>query len=491
MSEDHPKDKPPDALRPSPGAPAQPPRPAPLAVRPGAQPPPGVSSTPPPVPHEVVTKRVGDPLIGAVLLDRVLILSPIARGGMGKVYLGEQTRMKRRCAVKVLDPGLAGRTDAAEFTRRFLLEASVTSKLTHPNVVTIFDYGEMSDGGCFIAMEYLEGRSVSAELKKAGRLTPERAIHIATQACRALREAHALGVVHRDVKPGNIFLVKRDEDDDFVKVLDFGLVVEASGAAMSEDREHAGAIMGSPRYMAPEQVQGTTVDARTDVYAIGATLYAMLTGRAPFERPTELATMLAQVSDAPPPIASIAPDAALPQGLEAVVMKCLAKRPEDRYASMEELVEALQLRPGAGRTPLAPRAHGDARAEASGSRVGRFVVGVVVLLGASVTVALLVRPELLRAKAMPAAAQAVAPIAPAAPKPTATLHVLTDPPGAKVKEEGETMCEATPCDIVYVGDGADAGFEHLIALMKPGYRLERKLVTVGAPSVTFKLTPAR
>ena len=183
---------------------------------------PRVSSTPPPV--AAAMRDDDDPLIGTVLMDRVRIERAIARGGMGKVYYGEQVRMKRPCAIKILDPRLAGGGDAAEFGRRFLLEASVSAKLTHPNVVTIFDYGETEDGRCFIAMEYLEGRTLSDELKKSGPISAERAIHITRQVSRALREAHTLGVVHRDMKPGNVFLLKQDDDDDFVKVLDFGLV---------------------------------------------------------------------------------------------------------------------------------------------------------------------------------------------------------------------------------------------------------------------------
>ena len=203
-------------------------------------------------------------------------------------------------------------------------------------------------------MEYLEGRSLSEELKKGARLTPERAIHIAKQVARALREAHALGVVHRDVKPGNIFLLKQDDDDDFVKVLDFGLVHD-SKASDARDHASADAIMGSPRYMAPEQVQGKEVDARTDIYSLGAVLYAMLTGHAPFERRTDLATMMAQVSDPPPPMASVAEGLVLPAGLEAVVLRCLAKSPDDRWGSMEELVTALGAPVCPHRGGLGPR----------------------------------------------------------------------------------------------------------------------------------------
>jgi serine/threonine-protein kinase len=465
--------------------------------------PPPVSSTPPPTPGAGGPSQDDDPLIGTVLLDRVRILRPIARGGMGKVYLGEQTRLKRPCAIKILDPRMAGANEA-EFTRRFLLEASVSAKLTHPNAVTIFDYGE-TDGRCFIAMEYLEGRTLSEELKRVGRIPAERAIHIARQACRALREAHGLGVVHRDMKPANVFLVKRDDEDDFVKVLDFGLVKETHPAEGS-DHTQVGQIMGSPKYMAPEQVQGRAVDARTDVYSVGVMLYAMLAGRSPFEKPTELATMMAQVSDAPPPIGSVAPDAILPEGLEAVVTKCLAKSPDERYSSMEELITALKLQPSAA--PTASDSGGQSAPQLSTAAAIALpqpppqaarnraavpvIVGIALVVAAALSFALLSRPEEPNAAAPSTpSVSARLPPPPPAPKPTATLHVDTDPPGARVKEEGETMCESTPCDIVYVGEGADAGFEHLLTFMKADYKLERKIVAIGSPPVTVKLTKAR
>jgi len=469
---------------------------------------PRVSSTPPPVPAAM--RDGDDPLIGAVLMDRVRIERAIARGGMGKVYYGEQVRMKRPCAIKILDPRLAGGGDAAEFGRRFLLEASVSAKLTHPNVVTIFDYGETEDGRCFIAMEYLEGRSLSDELKKSGPISAERAIHITRQVSRALREAHTLGVVHRDMKPGNVFLLKQDDDDDFVKVLDFGLVKETSP---SEAQEHTqiGQIMGSPRYMAPEQVQGKAVDGRTDIYSLGVMLYAMLAGRPPFDKATELSTMMAQVSDPPPPIASVAPDVLLPPGLEALVMKCLAKRPEDRFASMEELITGLKLRPGAMTTAsdsgrhtsplllMAPTSSGPQAAPPVQQRRGTltFVLAVAVVVGVALTAALLTRQDPSPTASAPPSASPLpsapptASALPAAPKVTATLHVETEPPGAKVKEEGDIVCETTPCDIAYTGEQADPTYEHLLTFLKSDYRLERKLVKVGASPLTVKMTRAR
>jgi hypothetical protein len=324
---------------------------------------------------------------------------------------------------------------------------------------------------------------------------------------RALREAHALGVVHRDVKPGNIFLLKQDDDDDFVKVLDFGLVHDSKA---SDSRDHAStdAIMGSPRYMAPEQVQGKEVDARADVYSLGAVLYAMLTGHAPFERRTDLATMMAQVSDQPPPMASVADGLVLPAGLEAVVLRCLAKSPDDRWGSMEELVTALTLRSAPAAAGSNPVAVAEAKAGSTGARraparpaassAGRTlgVAALLAVVAALVGVALLDRPQPAITPPTTAAAPppeaASAPLSPAPPRPkaTATLHVDSDPPGAKVKEDGETLCAATPCDIVYVGDAAGPSVEHMLSFLLPGYRLERKATAATAPPVTVKLTRA-
>jgi serine/threonine-protein kinase len=468
------------------------------------------SSTPPPLPSEGPTRNREDPLVGAVLLDRVRILRHLASGGMGKVYLGEQSTMQRKCAVKVLDPRLAA-SDGGEFAKRFLLEASVASKLRHPNAVTIFDYGE-DENACFIAMEYLEGRTLSDELKRSRRLSPERAVHITAQVCRALREAHVLGVVHRDIKPGNVFLVARDDDHDFVKVLDFGLVKDAH---TDEAEPDPGAqIMGSPRYMAPEQVQGKPVDARTDIYSVGAMLYAMLAGKPPFERATDFATMMAQVSDAPAAIATEVPDAELPAGLEAVVMKCLAKKPEDRFASMDELLGALRLKPGtdlprwaagAGTVPLlappvlpvASMSPAERRALRKNKQrlpaAAMLSVGLIVVVFGLGVAALFHRAT---SSSQPGAASAhemvqAAPPPPPTPAPKATLHVETVPPGAKVKEEGETLCEATPCDIVYTGDAAEGGVEHLLVFMKADYKLERKVVTPAGPPVQVKLIKAK
>jgi eukaryotic-like serine/threonine-protein kinase len=455
------------------------------------------SMTPPPQPSAGQASSA-DPLVGTTLLNRVKIVAPIGRGGMGTVYLGEQTRLDRRCAVKVLDPALAARA-GGEFGRRFLLEASVVAKLAHPHVVTVFEYGETPTGTCFIAMEYLEGRTIADELRE-GPMAPGRAVHIAGQACRALQAAHARGVVHGDVKPANLFLVHRDDDADFVKVLDFGLVREVRGPD-GGDVPPSDTFLGSPRYVSPEQVQGKEIDARSDVYSLGVALYAMLAGRPPFDRRTELATMMAQVSDAPPPFSEAAPRVALPPGLEGVVMKCLAKDPEQRWASVAELGAALRSVEGIESfddfAPSSPR-RGAIRDTIPSARLRtrRRSLFVGLAGGAALGVALLFvivqrrtsAPDPVTTHASVTVSPVAAPVM--APERTAVVHVVTDPPGAKVKEEGETLCETTPCDVLYRGAAADPSTEHLLALLLPGYKLERAIATAASP-VVVKLTRSR
>src|ERR1700722_3379276 len=221
---------------------------------------------------------MADPLIGRTIGGRFKIIGVIARGGMGKVYRAEQSALGRVCAVKVLNPSYSGGQDP-EFHKRFFLEASVASRLTHPNTVTIFDYGKTDDGIYFMAMEFLDGVTLHRAIRQATFLPEDRAAHIARQICRALREAHAHGVIHRDLKPANIYLVEHGDERDFVKVLDFGLVKNVSGDSRGEELTQTGLFMGSPKYMAPEQIRGDRVDLRTDIYALGVILYEMITGK--------------------------------------------------------------------------------------------------------------------------------------------------------------------------------------------------------------------
>src|SRR3974390_1369508 len=295
-----------------------------------------------------VSKSTGapDPLIGRVINDRFKINALIARGGMGKVYWAEQAPLGRVCAIKVLNPNYAGEHDP-EFHKRFFLEASIASKLTHPNTVTIFDYGRTDDDIYYMAMEYLEGHTLHRAIREAGHMPEERAAHIARQICRALREAHSLGVIHRDLKPANIFLVEHGDETDFVKVLDFGLVKNVSGDGKGEELTQTGLFMGSPKYMAPEQIRGDRVDARTDIYALGVIMYEMVTGKVPFDRPNSVNILMAHVNEEAPPMRQMNPNITLSPAVEETVGGCMAKDPDQRFRSMDEVLAALK-RTGGG-----------------------------------------------------------------------------------------------------------------------------------------------
>jgi len=285
-----------------------------------------------------------DPFLGTTINDRFKVLSLIAKGGMGRVYRAEQAPLGRIVALKVLHPNYSGEEDP-EFSKRFTLEASVVSRLKHPNTVTVYDYGETAEGVLFMAMELLEGKTLHRLIREDGALEAGRATHIALQVARSLREAHGQGVIHRDLKPANIFLIHHDDDTDFVKVLDFGLVKnldENDGEGLTK----TGLFMGSPKYMAPEQIRGDRCTPATDVYALGVIFFEMLSGKVPFERNNSANLLLAHVNDPVPAIGQVNPLAQVPPALEDLVYRCLAKAPEDRYQSMDEVIAAIKQAAG-------------------------------------------------------------------------------------------------------------------------------------------------
>jgi serine/threonine-protein kinase len=281
-----------------------------------------------------------DPLIGRTVNDRFKVTSLIARGGMGKVYKAEQAPLGRVCAIKVLNPNYSGEHDP-EFHKRFFLEASISSKLTHPNTVTIFDYGRTDDNIYYMAMEYLEGRTLHRTLREEGPFTEERTTHIARQICRSLREAHSLGVIHRDLKPANVYLIEHGDEIDFVKVLDFGLVKNID-ETKGEDLTQTGLFMGSPKYMAPEQIRGEHVDARTDIYALGIMMYEMIVGKVPFDRPNSVNILMAHVNERVPHLREMNPNVQCGEAFEQTIYKCVEKNPDDRFKSMDEVLSALK-----------------------------------------------------------------------------------------------------------------------------------------------------
>jgi serine/threonine protein kinase len=281
-----------------------------------------------------------DPLIGRTINERYRIVGTIARGGMGKVYRAEQQPLGRLVALKVLNPNYTGENDP-EFHKRFFLEASICSKLTHPNTVTIFDYGKTDDEVFYIAMELLEGRTLHRALREEGPFPPDRAMHIARQICRSLREAHARGVIHRDLKPANVYLVQHGDENDFAKVLDFGLVKNLDEKG-GEELTQTGLFMGSPKYMSPEQIRGEKVDGRVDVYALGVIMFEMLAGKVPFDRANSVNILMAHIQEEIPSILAFNPASQVSPALEALVRRCMAKDPAQRYGGMDQVLAALK-----------------------------------------------------------------------------------------------------------------------------------------------------
>ncbi len=283
-----------------------------------------------------------DPLVGQTIDGRFRVVDVIGKGAMGKVYRAVQLPLNRAVALKVLDSRYGAGKDES-FKQRFLVEAALTSKLNHPNTVRVVDYGSTKDGLFFLAMEYLDGETLEKLLSK-GPLPWHRALSIAQQMARALREAHELGVVHRDLKPANVVMLHADDDTDFVKILEFGLVKsfiegqELEGRAITKQ----GMLMGSPPYMAPEQGEKNRSDPRSDIYALGTMLFEMLTGQPPFTGGSALEVIMKHVREPVPPMVTPGKFEAVPESVAAIVQKCLAKSPMDRFQSMDELLLAMQ-----------------------------------------------------------------------------------------------------------------------------------------------------
>jgi serine/threonine-protein kinase len=267
----------------------------------------------------------------------------IGAGGMGAIYLAEHRLLKRPCALKVIRPERAGDPRSLE---RFGREVRATARLSDPHVVEVYDYGRTEDGTFFYVMEYLQGLSLDDLVGRHGPLPPGRVIYLLRQACEALAEAHADGLVHRDLTPANLFAARRGRRYDFVKVLDFGLAAAvAARTGPGPDRGRPGP--GTPLYMAPEQIAGDrAIDGRCDVYTLGGVAYTLLTGRPPFEGETAAEVMRAHLQDAVVPPSRHRPD--IPPDLERVVLRCLAKDPSARFPGAEGLEAGLSACASAG-----------------------------------------------------------------------------------------------------------------------------------------------
>ncbi|HET9621703.1 MAG TPA: serine/threonine-protein kinase [Kofleriaceae bacterium] len=282
-----------------------------------------------------------DQLIGQTLDGRYLVESKIGEGGMGVVFRVRHTVIERPLAIKVLKRDAM--RDAATI-KRFVQEAKAASRIGHPNIVDVTDFGTTPDGLTYSVMELVPGATLGAAIRLAAPFPAARAIRIAAQIARALGAAHAKGIVHRDLKPENVFLVDRDGRPDFVKIVDFGIakVTPPSGQAAGPRLTRAGSVFGTPEYMAPEQAAGRgDTDGRADIYALGVIFYEMICGQVPHRGDTMVRTLAMQMLDAAEPPSKRRPDLAIDPALEAVIMRALAKKREQRFATMAELLDAL------------------------------------------------------------------------------------------------------------------------------------------------------
>jgi len=316
---------------------------------------------------------MAEPSSATSLGERYMILGELSKGGMGVVYKAQDLAQNRVVAVKILRPGQ--KVPGAQ--RRFINEAQLLARIKHPNIVEAYDSGGLSDGRQYLAMEYLDGPTLGSLLKsQPGRFEPLRACRIALQIVRGLLAVHAQGVVHRDLKPENIFLINHNGQPDFVKIIDFGIAKDT--AASADDRKslrgpaepgagsgppsnpsgslsaladesytsetaktRPGSALGSPRYMAPEQVRGAEIDARTDQYALGCILYQMLAGSAPFHGATPLDMMMAHTTSPVTPLRQRCPGLSITDSLEQLVLRMLAKPREQRFPTLREVETAL------------------------------------------------------------------------------------------------------------------------------------------------------
>lgn len=267
-------------------------------------------------------------LLGSVVADRYHVIKKLGEGGMGAVYLAEHVKMGRKSALKVMHPGMNADPDAIA---RFNREASNASRLSHPNICGIYDFGETPDGLIYLAMEFIEGKALTDLIEAGGSLPPARAASIVHQVADALQVAHDAGIVHRDLKPDNIMVAKNRDGSDLVKVVDFGIAKASSSDAQKVTK--TGLVVGTPEYMSPEQLAGDKLDGRSDIYSLGLVAFNCLTGKLPFPSESAQEAMIMRLTDRPRTLAEIRPDIAWPENLQAVMDTALARDAAERYQS--------------------------------------------------------------------------------------------------------------------------------------------------------------
>ncbi len=398
-----------------------------------------------------------DPLVGTTIDGRYEVEAVLGEGGMGIVYRAKHIVLGKSLAVKVLRGDVSRDT---QIIARFRQEAQSASSIGNQHIIDISDFGTLPDGATYFVMEHLEGRDLTAAIEER-RVSPERTVHIAKQLCQALGAAHGSGIVHRDLKPDNVYLIRRGSDDDFVKVLDFGI---AKVGGSSSKLTRAGQVFGTPHYMSPEQCAGNGVDHRTDVYALGVILYEMVTGDVPFDADNLMGILSKHLYEAPASPRDTVSD--LPRELETVILKCMAKTADERYQTMAELqVDLERIEQGMtplGREPTSTRLaldHSGATPKQSkkGLLVG-VLAAVLVLGGGAAAYSMMgnkaAEPPPENIEKTPAPPVAETPPEPVATKkepepaksPRATIRIVSEPAGAEVWR-GDEYIGKTPVDI--------------------------------------------
>ena len=280
-------------------------------------------------------KSSGAVHLGRLIDGRYRVESIIGRGGMGVVYRARHEALDKFAAVKILLP-----TEDPAVVERFRAEARAATAIGNDHIVDTVDFGQLEDGSTYFVMEFLEGRTLSKLIKAEGHIPLDRTLRIAKQIAEGMGAAHDASIVHRDVKPENIFITRQNKQDDFVKLLDFGI---AKVANAQNKLTRAGTIFGTPHYMSPEQAAGTEVDHRTDIYSLGVILYEMVSGRVPFEAENPMGLLTQHMYKQPTPLTELeSTPQVIPIGMDAIVLKCMAKKPEDRYPTMGEVARDLE-----------------------------------------------------------------------------------------------------------------------------------------------------
>ena len=277
--------------------------------------------------------KPADSMIGRVLAGRYRLIEKLGQGGMGAVYKGQHVKMNRLTAIKILTQDLA---DNPEFVTRFEREAEMASHIDNPHAVSIYDFGEAEDGLVYLAMEFLDGLPLSSVIEQEGAIPLQRVVSIIRQAADALDSAHRLGIIHRDFKPDNVMLCQKQGREDWVEVVDFGIAKRSEVDSKHQALTHTGFVLGTPQYMSPEQVSGEELDKRSDLYSLALVAYEMLTGGMPFDGVNPQSQMVKRLLEPPMPMQRVRPQLNLPQAVEQVIMKALARYPKDRFSSTVE-----------------------------------------------------------------------------------------------------------------------------------------------------------